>query len=135
VSTNVELITDALRLLGVVGENQPVTAEQGETGLRKLNQMLELWTEIDIDLGWFEQSDTTADAPLPKWAEMGVTSKLAQALKPVYPSSSLDAWVTDDSMNGYGIIARKSMVEQMEASSMDHLPMGEGHKAAWDITG
>ena len=125
-TTNVTIIGDALRLLGVIAESQPVSPNQGEHALRVLNQMMDLWTESGIDLGWFEQSATTDDAPLPKWAELGVTSKLAQQLQPTYPAGSLAPAVFDYTKNGYATILRKAIHEQIRPVRMDHMPMGEG---------
>lgn len=128
-TTNVEIITDALRLLGVVAETQTASAEQGDVGLRRLNQMIEAWTEDGIELGWFAQSSTVDTAPLPSWAEKGVTSKLAQDLQAIYPSTGLAPWVFDDSLNGFGTILRKAMIEGMRTQSMASMPLGEGHVA------
>ena len=133
-TTNVTIIGDALRLLGVIAESQTVSANQGEHGLRVLNQMLESWTEEGIELGWFEQSATTDDAPLPKWAEMGVTAKLAQALQPTYPAGSLAPHVFDDTKNGYGVILRNAVKEQLQPVDQSHMPMGEAHYGfGWNI--
>ncbi len=125
-TTNVLIITDALRLLGVLAETETPTAEQGEHALRVLNRMVESWTEDGVNLGWFEQSLTTATAPLPKWSEKGVVSKLAQDLQATYPSSSLQAWVMDDSLNGYGLILRKAIHESMVPQDMSSMPLGNG---------
>jgi hypothetical protein len=133
VTTNVQIIGDALKLLGVIGESEDPNAAQGAIGLRRLNQMLELWTEDGIDLGWYEQTLPTADAPLPKWAELGVTSKLAQVLQPLYPSSSLVASVLDDSQNGYGVILRKVTVENAALADTSNMPLGSGHGGDFDI--
>src|SRR3972149_3026504 len=100
-TTNIAVITDALRLLGVVSETETPGADQGAHALGRLNRMLAQWTEDDIELGYFAQSLTTADCPIPDWAERGVISKLAQDLRAVYPSSSLDASVHDNSQNGF----------------------------------
>lgn len=134
-TTNVQLIGDSLRLLGVIAETETPSAEQGAHALRVLNRMLEAWTEGNVQLGWFEQSSTTATAPIPKWAEHGVVSKLAQALNATYPSAQLAPQVFDDSQNGYGMILRKSIAEVMKPARMDHLPRGTGNLGAgYDIS-
>lgn len=126
-TTNVTIIGDALRLLNVIAEGQSVSAEQGTNSLRTLNQMLEAWTEDGIELGYFAQSLTTDTCPIPAWAERGVTSKLAQALQAVYPASTLVPWVMNDQENGYGMILRKSLIENMKPADMSHMPLGSGH--------
>lgn len=129
-ATNGQIISRALRLLGVLGEGESASPEQAADCLPFLNAMLESWTEVNIDLGWFEQSDTTADAPIPKWSEKGVVSKFAQELRPIYPSSSLDPSVYDDNQNGYAIILRKAVVDPLEGADMSHLGAG---LARWNI--
>lgn len=132
--TNNTLIARSLRLCGVIGETETPSAEQAAECLGRLNMMLSLWAENDIDLGWFTQSDTTATAPIPEWSEMGVISKLAQVLVGVYPASTLQPWVWDDSQNGYGTIARKSVLEKLEPADMSRLGTGSGRGGFWDIT-
>lgn len=132
-TTNITFITDALKLLGVIAETQTASPEQGDTGLRRFNQMMERLTEDSINLGWFEQTSTTDTAPLPQWAEQGVTSKLAQALQPLYPASSLAPWVFDDAQNGFETILRKCIIEGMRRQDMSHLPLGEGHRPQTNI--
>lgn len=125
--TNAQIIGDALLLIGVIAEGQTLSAEQGATGLRALNQMLERWTEDGIELGYFAQDDSTDTCPIPAWAEQGVTSKLAQRLHANYPASQVPPWVMNDAENGYGTLARKCMVESLKPSRMDAvLPLGEG---------
>jgi hypothetical protein len=128
VTTNVTIIGDALRLLGVLAEGQSVSPEQGSNALRALNQILEAWTEDGVEIGYFAQSDTTATIPIPAWAEMGVTSRLAQRLHADYPSAQMPSWVHDNTQNGVGLIVRKCMVERLKPANMDHMP-GAGYRS------
>ena len=132
-TTNVTIIGDALRLIGVIAEGQSVSPEQGTNALRALNQMLERWTEDSIELGYFAQSSTTDTCPIPAWAEQGVTSKLAQRLMADYPASQPPAWVLNDRENGYGTLARKCIVEKLKPADMSHMPLGH-YGSGWDIT-
>jgi hypothetical protein len=134
-ATNLDLISASLRLCKVLAETEVASAEQGVTALGVLNRMLEAWTENDIELGWYEQSDTAVDAPLPKWAEQGVISKLAQLLSGIYGDSMLAPWVWDNNLNGYGMLARKCMVEGMQPANNDHLPMGSGRRRGSILNG
>lgn len=126
-TTNSTIISDALKLLGVIPRGGSLPPEEGADALRALNQMLERWTEDGIELGYFAQDDTTDACPIPAWAEQGVTSKLAQRLSADYPASQVPAWVMNDQENGYATLARKCMVEKLKPSRMDHLPLGEGN--------
>lgn len=134
-ATNLELISASLRLCKVLSETETASAEQGVTGLAAINRMLESWTENGIELGWYEQSLTADTAPLPKWAERGVISKLAQDQSGIYGDAVLPAWVWNDDENGFGMIRRKVMVEGMEPANNDHLPFGSGSRGrTTDIT-
>lgn len=75
-STNLEIITDALRAINVLDETETASAEQGVYCLRQLNQMLAAWEVDDIALGYFAQTSTAVTCPIPDWAEVGVTNKL-----------------------------------------------------------
>ena len=127
-STNLDLITGSLRLCKVLGETDTASAEQGSIALPFLNRMMETWTESGIELGWFEQSSTSATAPVPKWSEQGIISKLSQVLSGVYDEAVLPRWAWDDKLNGYGMILRKCMLEAMETADMDHMPLGSGSR-------
>lgn len=133
-TTNNTLITRALRLCGVIAETESVSAEQGSECLGRLNMMLNDWAENGKDLGWFTQTDATATAPLPEWAEMGVVSKLAQVLTGVYPASSLQPWVWEDSQNGYSTILRRCIINELTGADMSHMAQGSGHYGSgWNI--
>ena len=47
-STALDIITDALRELGVTGIGQTVSAEDAQVGLRKLNQLLQRWSNMRL---------------------------------------------------------------------------------------
>jgi hypothetical protein len=61
--TNLEIITAALRLLGVIAETETPSAEQGATGLAVLNDMLEDWSGREIEVGQWPQTELDAEFP------------------------------------------------------------------------
>jgi len=124
--TNLTIIEDALREINVLNEVQSATAEQGTQGLRKLNQMAEMWKEDSLDVGWFRQSDTTADAPIPDYAEQPMTYGLAVMMAPKYGASISPELAT---VIGYSIstLRRKLIKEALDNVDMTHLPEGTGH--------
>lgn len=124
--TNLELITAALREIGVIHEVETPSPEQASHALGKLNRMIEAWTEEDIELGWFEQTSLSDTAPVPKWAEKGVVSKLALELHTNYPSALVSATLQDDGKNGFGTILRKCIVEKVQPADMSHMHPGSG---------
>ena len=50
-STNLQIITDALRSINVIDETETPSAEQGSHCLRQMNQMLAEWAVDGIVLG------------------------------------------------------------------------------------
>lgn len=124
-TTNVAIIANSLRLIGVIGETETPSAEQGAGALAALNQLMEAWSE-DCELGYYAQSVMSAACPVPAWAEAGVISKLAIRLLADYPSQTQTAYLSDESINGIGLIRRKSMTDKLRGANMNHMPMGEG---------
>lgn len=124
-TTNAEVITAALREINVIGETDTASPEQGAYCLGQLNDMLELWTENDISIGYFEQSSTADDCPIPSWAKMGVQAKLAEAIAGHY-GATISVELQRKIDDGYATIRRKCMVENMKPASMSHMPLGSG---------
>lgn len=125
-TTNVQLIEGSLRDIGVIAEGQTVSAEQGSVALTRLNQLMESYAAEDIVLGYFAQTSTTDTLPLPAWAERGIRSKLALDLLTIYPSGQSSPMLTDDELNGFGVIRRICMVAKLQPADMRHLGRGEG---------
>jgi len=132
-ATNLEIISDALRELNVIAEIDTPSAEQGTHGLRKLNEMLEAWTENDIELGYFKQTSTSDDCPIPAWAERGVKAKLAIDLASTY-GATVSLELATKANEGYQTILRRCISDKLEPANMNHMPIGQGHYGAgWDI--
>jgi len=124
--TNITLIGDALREINVISETDDPSSEQGAYALRKLNQMMELWKEDGIDLGYYSQSSTSAACPIPDWSELGVTTSLAVACAPKY-GASISIELAAVAKSTYDTILRKSISEKLDNTDMSHLPSGAGH--------
>ena len=126
-TTNLVIIEDALRDIGVISEIDSASSEQGSYCLRKLNQFMEAWKENSIDLGWFAQSSTTDTIPIPDWAELGVTATLSIVVAPNYGATvSQELIAVADA--AAGMILRKSLVEKLTGADMSHLPVGAGKR-------
>lgn len=125
-STNLQVITDALRGLNVIDETETPSAEQGSFCLRQLNQMLATWKDADgIDLGYFEQSSTAATCPVPAWAETGVWGKLALRVAGQF-GAQVPIGTAAAAMEGYDTILRVLTNQKLEGADMSHLPQGSG---------
>lgn len=124
--TNVELLTNAHRLIGVVGESQTLSAEQGATSLTRLNQLMESLAVEEINIGYFAQTSTTDTCPIPAWAERGVTSRMGKDLLSIYPSAQLAPEFLDDATNGWAVIQRICMNQKLNPQSTIYLGLGSG---------
>lgn len=123
-STNLQIITDALRGIGVISEIQTPSSEQGAAALRTLNQMMEQWEVAEgIKLGWFNQTSTTATIPVPSWAEMAVMSSLGLRLAPIYGASVSPEFGAVGS-DAYQALLRVVTNANLQPVDMSHLPLG-----------
>ncbi len=134
-TTNVEVIASALEDLNVLTEGETPSAEQGDYCLKQLNDMMEEWSEvpeIGETLGYFRQSTTTDDCPIPFWAERAVKAKLAESVAPHY-GVTISREMAKKISDAFGALMRKCMVEAMQAQNLDDMPMGTGHHAGVSI--
>jgi hypothetical protein len=125
-TTNLTIIEDSLRDIGVISEIDTASPEQGKFCLRRLNQMMELWKEDDVDIGWFAQTSTTDTIPIPDWAELGVTAALSIAVAPTYGATVSQELIAIADVAA-GMILRKSLAEKLTGLDMSHLPVGAGN--------
>lgn len=126
-TTNVQIISDALRDINVISEIDSPSAEQGSHALRQLNHMMDLWRLDDCDLGYFKQTSTTATCPIPEWSEGGVKSGLALFLATTYGASLSPEFVVkaEELINA---VKRRCLIEKLEGADMSHLPIGDGKR-------
>ena len=78
--TNLQIITTAYRFTGIIDETQQPSAEQGEVGLWKLNNLLADWAADSIYLGWYKQTNLQNTAPLREGSLRAVEACLAGEL-------------------------------------------------------
>jgi hypothetical protein len=132
--TNIELITKALLKLGVINESETPSAEQGIDALAELNALMEEWDEAGIRLGWSEQTDLSETAPLPPYAERGVTLMLALALAPSYGgAASVTEALVGDARMAYDRLHRKAMLNNLKEADSRNLPAAEGGVSNFNI--
>lgn len=125
-ATNLEIINTALREINVIAETQDASAEQGTTCLQKLNEMLEMWREVDIDFGWYEQGTTTDEAPIPLYAQAGVWSNLAVLCASQY-GKTVSAELATVADRTYRFLQSKFQREKLKGVDLSNLPEGSGH--------
>lgn len=99
------LIARSLRLLRVIDPNEAPEAEDAQTALEALNQMLRRWEADGIALGWNGVADVTDELTIPDEAIEAVTYNLAVKLRPEY-GVSLDADVSSEAIQGLNKLRR-----------------------------
>lgn len=124
-STNLDLINRALRELNVIAENQDASSEQGSQCLTKLNNLMEMWKEVNIDFGWYEQSSTSGDAPVPDYAELAVTTNLAVLCASQY-GATVSGELAAVADRTYKFLLSKFQREELDNVDMSHMPEGSG---------
>lgn len=120
--TAIDLITDALRLVNVIDQNDVPTAEMGENGLRSLNELMRDWEEDGIRLGWVTVNDQEDVLSLAERDERAVKFNFAVELAGEYgiePPARVEQIAADT----YARVAKRA-VQHVECS-MDHLPIAE----------
>ena len=126
-ATLLSVIDDALRDINVISETDNASAEQGSYALRRLNQMMDLWRETkDIDLGYFNQTSTSGDIPVPDWALLAVTTGLSIAIAPKY-GASVSGELISLAASSIGGVQTKLQVEKKKGVDLSYLPVGAGH--------
>jgi hypothetical protein len=90
--SNLNLVNDALRLIGVLPEGQDASAEQGELALRAVTDLVDEWAEDGIIVTWEPNPTLVGDCSLTGTELNAVKYALAVRLCPFYgrdPSGSL----------------------------------------------
>ncbi len=128
-ATNVEVIRDALGLLGVLREAEQPSADQGEHGLRILNEMLEQWQADGVRIGQWPQIDLNATSPLAANTLACVKASLAIALSPYYGTQVAPTEIVR-AERLYRILVRDAVNAEIQPADMSHLP---GVYSDWDI--
>lgn len=133
-ATNLDVIRDALGLLGVLAETETASAEQGEHGLRILNDVMEDWLSAGIDVGQWPQVDINDEYPGPSGVVATVKATLAIHLAPYYEREVRPAVIAMAS-SGYNRLLRDSVLQKMQEADLSNIPLGQGYAGGFDITG
>ena len=122
-----DLITDALRSIGVIRATQAPSAEQGAMALRNLNKLMASLEEDGIDLGYAPTTTITDDITFPLGHVATVEALLAKkeaSLRGIDPP--FDVLETADM--GYRRLLGQSVSLQIERAQSNTLPVGESQR-------
>ena len=84
-ATNLDVITDAFRVAGILNEKSTLSGSKGQTGLTLLNDMMSDWEEDGIELGYFPQTLVSDTIPIDDEHLRGVKYNLARAVSSRFP--------------------------------------------------
>jgi hypothetical protein len=131
--TNRELITSALRMLGVLDADQSASAEDAALGLEQLNDMMLDLAGEGVDLGFPPQDSVSDDFPLDDTEAAAVKPLLAMQLFTYYPSARLPPTLPAKAETNKLRLLRDAVLSNMEEADMSNLPGGEGKYYRGDI--
>ncbi len=120
-----ELVTGALRQSGVIGETQDPSADQGQSAVTRLNDLMAEWAEKGVDFGWNVKSTTADTVVLPLGHIKGVKAQLAELLASDYGVDPLPITVRD-AAESRNMMQRQALQMQFERPSLTGLPVSQG---------
>ena len=126
--SNLQIITDALRLAGVIHEIQTPSNEDAQDALRRLNDLLLGWKRRNgIDLGFYPQTSLAANIPIDDEYFETVTLQLAQRVGEHWGTGLTDAVVSRSNSLWRSLLAE---FNTPEPASLRHVP---GRRYSYDI--
>lgn len=108
-ATNQEIITFAYQKIGVIDENSSPSFEQSQVALTVLNDYLLNEAADGMRLGWFAQSQTSANAPLRPEDVHGVKLLLCRQLASHYGITLQNPLLVDDVATAKTQLVKRSL--------------------------
>lgn len=129
-STNREVVTKALQMLGVIRADETPANEDAELALTELNDLMADLAAEGIDAGFPPQDSLSDDFPLDDATEAAVKPQLAVRLFTHFPSAKFPQTLPARSEAAFKRMLRDSVLASMVETSVSHLPGSQGH---WNI--
>lgn len=133
-SSNLDVITAALRMLQVVDSTETPSAEDGAQGLSEMNSVFALLAMEGIDLGYPPQDSLSDEFPMDATVEAQIKPLLALHLHAFYPSAQLPEIVPINAARVMTVLRRDAVIANREESSLLHVPLGEVGGGTYDIS-
>jgi hypothetical protein len=118
-----DIVTDSLRQIGIIGESETPSADQGQDAVTRLNDLMASLAEDDIDLGW-NPKDTTGDAAVLPLGEVPVI----KALLAINLAGEYGVEVPQPTLkiahDGYQRLLRKAIQQVMRVTRLYVMPRG-----------
>ena len=118
--SNLQVITDALRLVGIIRAIQTPNNEDSQDALLRLNDMMSAWErEKGIQLGYYPQTSLSANIPVDDEYFQVITENLARRLS-LHWGVGLDPLVANSAEDGYHALL--SEFAAPTAAKLDFVP-------------
>lgn len=118
-----DIVTDSLRQIGIIGETQTPSAEQGQDAVTRLNDLMLSMEEDDIVLGWNPKSTTADTVSLPLGQVAAIKALLAVQLAGEYGSEIPPTTITN-ARDGYQRLLRQGIQNAMKQTRLYVMPRG-----------
>jgi hypothetical protein len=132
-ATNREVITAALRMLGVIDAYSAATAEDAALGLTELNDLMEELAGAGIDLGYPPQDNLSEDFPLDDNTAAAIKPLLAMHLLVYFPSQQVPDALPIRAANAMKRLQRVAVLDNREEASLTNMPLGETSPGVYNI--
>lgn len=129
----IDLLTDAYRLSGIIAENATPSAEQGQIGVTRLNDLMATLAEDGIDLGYAPASTTTDELFPPLGYVGGIKALLAVKLFTQYMGGDVPAAIAEEADRGYQRMLGRAVSMQIERAQSNTLPAGQNQRYGYNI--
>jgi hypothetical protein len=131
--TNLELITDSYREIGVITPFQNPSAEHAALGLRKLNQLMGMLYRETIDLGYFPQTDVNDECPLDDADCNAVMPMLAMSLSVNFPAAEIPPTLPGMAIANRESLLREAVIANAQEASLTNIPLGSARCGTYNI--
>jgi hypothetical protein len=122
--TNLELITQALRKIGVIDAFRPASAEDAALGLQELNNLMADLEADTVDLGYFTQTSVNDDLPLDDRDSSAILPLLAVSLSGAFPSSTISPALAFQADKNRSRLLRDAVLASAQEQSLKNMPLG-----------
>lgn len=125
--TNLDLIKDALREIGVIDAYRDPHPEDAALALRKLNQLMYSLEADTVYLGYFSQTSVNDDLPLSDADAAAIVPILAMSLTVNYPSARFPEMLPLTALDNRNRLLRDAVKAAAEVANLRNMPLGDGH--------
>ncbi len=132
--TNRELITAALRMLGVLDADSPTAPpEDAALGLTELNDTMTDLLADGIDLGYPPQESVNDEFPLNEADTASIKPIFALRLRVYYPNAQPTIDLPARAQTCMQRLLRDAVLSNMQEASMTNIPLGSAGRCGYDI--